>query len=188
MSRVAVLFEDLDVAQRRIDHRLRRVPERLLEIGRERAHVDADADRDVARFRRGHDFGDLLRVANVAGIEAQLRDAGLDRRQRHLVIEVDVGDDRHRRAMDDRRQAGGVGRILHGHAHDFAAFHRQAVDLFERLVGVGRVGRRHRLHGDGMIAADPDALGVGFAGLVLQEDRLALAAQAQHQVTSLPGR
>ena len=129
-----------------------------------------------------HDFGDLLRIADVARIQTQLRNAGFDRRKRHLVIEVNVGDDRNRRAVDDRAETRGVGRIFDGDANDFAAFHRQAVDLFERLVGVGGVGRRHRLHDDGMVAADPHALRVGFAGLVLQEDRLALASQANHDL------
>ena len=110
-----------------------------------------------ALFGQLDDFARLLRVANVAGIQAQLRDARFDRRQRHLVIEVDVGDDRDRRTVDDCRQAGRVGRILDRDADDLAAFHRQAVDLLERLVGVGRIGGRHRLHGDRMIAADPNA-------------------------------
>ena len=38
----------------------------------------------------------LLRVADVAGVEAQAVDSGLERRERQAVIEVDVGDDRHR--------------------------------------------------------------------------------------------
>ena len=51
-----------------------------------------------------------------------------------LVVEVDVGDDRHRRALHDVRQARGVARILARDANDLAACHRQAVDLLERLV------------------------------------------------------
>ena len=103
------------------------------------------------------------------------------------MIEVNVGDDRNGRAIDDRRQPRGVGRILDGHAHDFAAFHRQAVDLFERLVGVGRIGRRHGLDDDGMVAADPHALRVGFAGLVLQErSACSCVAGARHYMTPCP--
>ena len=37
---------------------------------------------------------DLVAVADVAGIEADLVDAGLDRLERPLVVEVHVGDDR----------------------------------------------------------------------------------------------
>ena len=69
----------------------------------------------------------FLGVADVAGIQSQLRDAGFDCGQRHLVIEMNVRNDRHRRTIDDRGQAGGVGRILHGDAHDLAALHREAV-------------------------------------------------------------
>ena len=122
----------------------------------------------------------------LPGFEPQLGDAGLDRGQRHFVIEVNVGDDRNGRTVHDRRQTCGVGRILHGHANDFAAFHRETVDLFERFVGVGRVRRRHRLHGDRMIPADPDALCVGLPGFVLKKDRLAFAAYAQHYITPWP--
>ena len=39
----------------------------------------------------------LRRVADVAGVQAQAVDAGLDRREREAVVEVDVGDERHRR-------------------------------------------------------------------------------------------
>ena len=130
--------------------------------------------------RQLDDLARLHRVGDVAGVEPQLRHAGLDRGQRHAVIEMDVGDDRDRRALHDVRQAGRVARILAGHAHDLAAFHRQAVDLLERLFVIGGVGRRHRLHRDRMIAADPNALGVGFTRLVLEKDRLGLAAQADH--------
>ena len=101
-----------DVAQRRLDHGFGRVAERLLEIGRERAHVDADANRNFARFGGGDHFGDFLGIANVARVQAQLRNARFDRRQRHLMIEMNVGDDRHRRTMHDRRQSRRVGRIL----------------------------------------------------------------------------
>ncbi len=77
---------------------------------------------------------------------------------------------------------GGIGRILDRHAYDLAAFHRERVDLFERRIGVGGIGRGHRLHDDRMIAADPDALGVGLPGLVLQEDRFGFAAQTNHDL------
>ena len=161
------------MAQRRRDHRLGRVAELLLEVARQRAHVDADADRRAALERELHDFARLHRIGDVAGVEPQLRDAGFDRGERHAMIEMDVGDDRHGRARDDVRQAGRVARILTGHAHDLAARHRQPVDLLERLVVVGGVGRRHRLHGDRVIAADPDLLGVlRPARFVLEQNRL----------------
>ena len=170
--------------QRGFDHRLGGVPQALLQIRCQRAHVHPHPNRNRARLGGGNDLRDLLGVSDVPRIQAKLRDTGLDSRERHLVIEVYVRNDRNGRAMDDRGQAGRVGRILHRHAHDLAAFHREAVDLLERLVGVGRVGGGHRLNGDRMVAADPDALGVRLAGLILQEDRLALASQAQrHYIT-----
>ena len=38
---------------------------------------------------------DLRAVADVAGVQADLVNAGLDRLQRPLEVEVHVGDDRH---------------------------------------------------------------------------------------------
>ena len=58
--------------------------------------------------------------------------------------------------------------------------------MFEGLVGIGRVGRRHRLHDDGMIAADPDALCVGLTRLILEKDRVALATESKHYSTPWP--
>jgi hypothetical protein len=107
------------------------------------------------------DFARLLRIGDVAGIEAQLGDARLRARR---APSCDRSECRRRSARASARRCAACrrrrGRPLTGDAHDLAAGHRQAVDLLERLVDVGRVGRRHRLHDDRMIAADPDLLGV----------------------------
>ena len=69
---------------------------------------------------------DVFGLADVAGVEPQPLDAGLDRGERELVLEVDVGDDRHRRARDDLRQPLGRGFLVAGAAHDVAARRRRA--------------------------------------------------------------
>jgi hypothetical protein len=166
---VAQVFEDLDVPERALDHRLGGVPQALLEVARERSHVDADPDRRPALQREFDDFLGLVRIGDVPGVQSQLGDAGIDRGEGHAVIEVDVGDDRHRRALHDVRQARGVARVLTGDADDLAAGHREAVHLLQRLFIVGSIGRRHRLHGDRMAAADPDTLRIGLVAAVLQE-------------------
>ena len=96
------------------------------------------------------------------------------------MVEMNVGHDRHRRTFDDVRQARGVAYILAGNPHDLATGHREAVHLLERRVDVGGIGRRHRLHGDRMVSADPHAFRVGFVGLVFEEDRFRSAPQAKH--------
>ena len=81
-------------------------------------------------------------------------EAGLDRGQRPAVVEVNVGDQRHRRLPHDLGQR--VRRLLvrHGDAHDFAAELRELVDLRTVDFDVRRVGAGHRLHDDRGVAAD----------------------------------
>ena len=120
----------------------------LVEGGVEGTGVDADADRHraVARFA-GHRL-DVLGLADVAGVEAQTLDAGFQRRQGHAVLMVDVGDHGHRRTGHDVGQPFGRLRLVARAAHDVAAGRRQGVDLLEGALDVGRLGDRHRLHGD----------------------------------------
>ncbi len=110
------------------------------------------------------------------GFSLQLSNAGLDRSQRHFVVEVNVGNDRHGRAVNDRGQPGRIGRILHGDANDLAPFHRKPVNLFQRFVGIGGIGGRHGLHDDRMIPSDPNAFRVTLSGLFWRKTGLLLTA------------
>ena len=78
------------------------------------------------------DLGDLVRPADVAGVQAHARGAVLDRLQRQRVVEVDVGDDRDRRLRDDRLQRLGVLVARDGDADDVRAGLRAAMDLVHR--------------------------------------------------------
>ena len=62
----------------------------------QRPAVDADADGHLAIARLGGDGTDVLGLADVARVEPQTVDTGFHRSQRHLVLVVDVGDDRDR--------------------------------------------------------------------------------------------
>ena len=84
----------------------------------------------------------------LPGLSRSPCDARLHRRERELVLEVDVGDDRHRRAGDDLRQALGRGLLVAGAAHDVAAGGGERVDLGQRAVDVGGLRGGHRLHRD----------------------------------------
>ena len=143
------LLEEGQLVAGRLDQRLGGGPAVLLvEVGVQRAGVDPDADGHAAVARLGGHLLDLGLLAQVARVEAQALHAGLERGQRHLVVEVDVGHDRHRRARDDVGQALGRRLLVAGAAHDVGPGRRQRVDLGQRAVDVGRLGRRHRLHGD----------------------------------------
>jgi hypothetical protein len=95
------------------------------------------------------DLADLaVELADVARVDAHGGAAGVDRREDVLALEVDVGDHRDLRLLDDLRQGLGVDRVGHGDAHDLAARGGQRGDLLQRRVDVGGHRRRHRLHAD----------------------------------------
>ena len=103
--------------------------------------------------RRG-DLGHLVGPADVSGVQAHAVRARVKRLQRQRVVEVDVGDHRDRRLLDDRAQRLGVLVTRDGNAHDVGAGLGDAPDLGHRGGQIGRLGLGHRLHGDGRPAAD----------------------------------
>jgi hypothetical protein len=116
----------------------------------EAAGVDADPDRGAGGLGGAGHLADLaVELADVAGLTRTAAQPGVDRREDVLALEVDVGDHRDLRLLDDLRQRLGVDRVGHGDAHDLAAGGRQRSDLLQRRVDVGGHRRRHRLHADG---------------------------------------
>ena len=96
----------------------------------------------------------------LPGLSRSALHAGLHRRERELVLEVDVGDDRHRRARHDLREALGRRLLVAGAAHDVAPRRGERVDLRERAVDVGGLGGGHRLHRHRRVATDRDVADV----------------------------
>lgn len=82
------------------------------------ARVDADADRATVRLRRAHHLRDPFRRADIARIDPQARRPGVGSLERALVVEMDVGDDRHLCRADDLRQRGGTVGIRTADADD----------------------------------------------------------------------
>ena len=150
---------------RRLDQRLGRGPaEALVELGVQRAGVDPDADGDAAVLGLLGHLLDLGLLAQVAGVEAQALHSGLQGGERHLVVEVDVGDDRHGRARHDVGQALGRLLLVARAAHDVGPGRRQRVDLGQGAFDVRGLRDRHRLHRDRSAAADRDGPDVDLAG------------------------
>ena len=134
----------------RLHQRLGRGPSvALVEIGMQRPGVDPDADGHTPVLGLGGHLLDLRLLAEIAGVEPQPLDAGRQRPERHLVVEVDVGDDRHRRAGHDVGQSLGRLLLVARAAHDVGTGRGQGVDLAEGALDVGRLGRGHGLDGDG---------------------------------------
>ena len=155
----------------------------LVQVRMQGAGVHADADGNPPVLGLPCHQLDLLRLAQVAGIEAQPRDSGLQRRQRHLHVEVDVRHDRQWGTGHDARQALGRFLLVARAAHDVTARTGQLVDLCQRRLGVSGLGGGHGLDGDGgspayrhlsyvYLARAPPRLGEGvisgqFASLLL---------------------
>ena len=108
----------------------------------------------------------MLGLANVARVEPQPVDAGFHGGHRHLVLVVDVGDDRHRRPRHDLCQPFGGFDLVARAPHDVGARRGQRVDLLQRAFDVGGLGDRHRLDRDRRIAADLDVADRDLAGLL----------------------
>ena len=122
-----VVLEDLGVVERALDHRFGAgLAVALEEVALERAGIDADPHRAAVVLRRLDHFAHAVRRADVAGVDAQARGAALRRLDRPLVVEMDVGDDRHRHLPHDVLQRQRRFLVGAGDADDVGA------GLFER--------------------------------------------------------
>ena len=144
-----VILQDARVIERALHHRLGAGLAVLLEqVLLERARVDADAHRHAVVLggldHLAHPFG----AADVAGIDAQTGSARVGGLDGALIVEVDVGHDRHRRRLHDRMQRLGRVLVRTGHADDVDTRFLAASDLRDGGFGVRRQRVGHRLHGD----------------------------------------
>jgi hypothetical protein len=130
-----------------------RASEAFVEIGVQGPGVDPDADGHTPVLGLGRHLLDLDRLAEVARVEPQTLDAGLERGQRHLVVEVDVGDDGYGRAGHDPGQALRRRLLVAGAPDQVGPGCGQRVDLAQGGLGVGCLGGGHRLDGDRCAAA-----------------------------------
>ena len=94
------------------------------------------------------DRSDVVGLADVAGVQPKAVNSGLQGSKRQLVLEVDVGDQRNGTPGHHVGQALGRGLFVAGAAHDVGPCSREGVDLGQRAVDVGSLGRGHRLDRD----------------------------------------
>ena len=150
-----VVLEDADMIEPALDHRLRaRLAVLLQQVPLQRPGVHPDPHRAAVVPRRLDHLAHPLRRADVARIDPQARRPRLGRLDGAAVVEVDVGDDRHRALAHDLPQRPGRGLVRAGHPHDVGAGLGAGLHLRHRRRDVGgqRVG--HRLHADRRVAAD----------------------------------
>ena len=142
------------------------------------AAVDADADGDAALPAGLGHLADIVRLADVAGVDADLVHAGLRRREREPVVKMNVGHDRDGRGVHDLGQGVRRGLIRHGEADDLAPGVMQPGDLLDGRVRVRGVRVAHGLHRDRRAAADGDGADM---------DLFCLGSVHKHSYLSLQG-
>src|SRR4051794_20024029 len=143
----------------------------LVQVLGQRARVDADPHRHAGGGRPLSDLGHLLAPADVAGVQADAVGAGVDRLQCQGVVEVDVGDHRDRRLLDDHLEGVDVFLARDRHTHDVGPGVGHLGDLRHRRLEIGGFRLGHGLHGDRSAAADrhvlhPDLALGGHADIV----------------------
>ena len=160
---------DAQELHRRDDHPLRRIAPLVEDAAGERAVVDADAQRYAALAALLDERLELAVLrAVVARVDAHLVDVA-GRNGGHLGHEVDVGHQRRVVALGtqlcgDGAQVLAFAAALGRQADNLAPGTVDALNLGHarrRVVGVG-IG--HRLHGNGIVAADGDPSDAHLAG------------------------
>ena len=166
----AVVVEDAEVTLERVDHEphefgmvvgrqalLLLRPNGLVGPLHHAAFVHSDADGHAALAACGDDAIDLLAVLDVARVEPNLVDPGLDGFEGPLKMEMHVGDDRHWRLRENRRQGLGVALVRYGDPDDVAPGLGQASYLGDGGVDVVGIGAGHGLNGHRRVAPDGHA-------------------------------
>ena len=102
---IAFRLGDLDIADRTFDHG-RRARKAVLfdEFAFQAAGVDADAHRQALVLGLANDLAKSIVAADVAGVDADFVDGMIERRQGHLVVEVNIANQRNTDLFADLRQ------------------------------------------------------------------------------------
>jgi hypothetical protein len=188
-SKEVVVLEDAGVVERAFHHRLGAgLAVFLQQVALQRAGIDADAHRAAVILGGLDHFAHPLGRADIAGIDAQAGGAGLGGLDGALVVEMDVGDDRHLHLFDDRFSAAVDSSSGQDTRTMSAPASSQRADLRDRRRDVAgqRVG--HRLHGDRRVAADRHIADHDLAALAPMNVAIGADAHVLVEVRSGPRR
>ena len=160
-----MVLEQPDMVERALDQRLGAGLAIFFEqVALEAAGIDPDPDRAAIGLGGVDHLAHPLGRADIAGIDAQAGGAGVGGLERALVVEMDVGDDRHPRGADDLPQRRGRFLVGAGDPDDVRARFLAAADLVDRRPDVGGDGVGHGLHRDRRVAADRHGADHDLAG------------------------
>jgi hypothetical protein len=161
-----VVLQDAGVVQGALDHGVgARLAVLFQQFALQRAGVDADPHRAAVVAGRLDHVADAVGAADIARIDPQARRAGLGRLDAALVVEVDVGHERHTALAGDGLERGRRVGVGAADAHDVGAGLLQLTDLLQRRGGVAGQGVGHRLDGDRGVAAHLDVADADLARL-----------------------
>jgi hypothetical protein len=161
-----VVLQDAGVVQRALDHGVgARLAVLFQQFALQRAGVDADPHRAAVVAGRLDDVAHAVGAADIARIDPQAGRAGLGGLDAALVVEVDVGHERHRlsRAMVLKAAVESVsGQETRTMSAPASSSWRICSSV---AFGVAGQGVGHRLDGDGRVAADLDIADTDLARL-----------------------
>ena len=148
-------LQDADTLQGALRHGLGGDPSvRFQQFLLHRAGVDPDPDGDAMGFAGVGDQPDLVRTADVAGVDPDLVDPGVKRREGQFVVHLDVRDKRDLHRLFQRPDGVDITEICHREPHHLTSGGGE----FPRLGHVGLdvpLGCvEHGLDDDGGVAAD----------------------------------
>ena len=126
----------------------------FLQILFEGTGVHADTDRDVMCSGAGNKFLNPFPSADIAGIEPDLVDPVLDRRDCETVVKMDIGNDRNVHGPPDRLDRLRAIHIVNSKADDVASCPFKRQDLRDGAFNILRVGVGHGLDQDGIPVPD----------------------------------
>src|SRR5471030_1488689 len=168
-------FQVLDMTQGRLDQRGRgRLAVFLLQVFFQGTGVHADADRDPAVTSGINHRTHAIFTTDVARVDAQAVNAQFGYAQSDLVVEVDVGNQRHLDQLLDLAECLGSVHVRHRNAHDIDASGFQAIDLGHGGGHVIGVAVGHALHSDRRIAANRHVTDPNLAGFATFDWRFAV--------------
>ena len=130
-----------------------------------RAGIYSDSNRNFFRLRFFHNFFDVIFRTDVARVDSKSRDSLLDRFKRKLIIEMNIGYERHVDLFDYIMKIFRRVHIRNCKPNNINAGVLQLLNLFDRRLGVRGFCICHRLHGNRRIAADWHISNKNFASL-----------------------
>ena len=164
-----VVLQDFDMIEPAFHHRIgARLAVLFQKMFLKRAGVDTNADRTAVILGRLDDFLHTLCIADVARVDPQAGSARLGRFNRAFVVEMDIGDDRHRAFAHDFFKSHGRGLVRRRDANNVGPRLCRPQNLLQRRLHIMGEGVGHGLHGDWRVTPDrhvPDHDLAGFAAL-----------------------